>query len=527
MPHIRAQLGWASVFLAVMIFALLPSMAHADSSQVPKSPLKQTIRAGEWTFELHGPERPSLQVAGYPTEIVVRHREAGIITLLQPTRFLPCAAGGPKGCVPIDLMGRTSVAVKRTKMVVSDHDGFVPPEVTTTFYTGGTRCCYVSVGFWQPQDGPWQASRLSSGNTEPISDRRGRLRIGDPRWETLDWPAVAARPFYTWHKLMNGEGWRHASTRADVRTELKRTKAALRQLTTKRGSQSRAAIRSTRGVLIGYQKALGQAGAVAAGRRAYRMAYGLAALRRLDKGLNQVRQAQRTASSSGAKPSAVNIDPTAQTPQELMDDLARDLSTVKSFRYLGTVTDPGGRTRLNGVSTSQGRSRMTLTVGRQVSRMILLPSRVYWNFNRAFVLANFDRTRSNLRNAGRWLATSKRNAGELGTGIAESEPKRLARCLTQATGTLRHDGSAVVAGKPAIVIVDQGDRPGTTPRKLFLSASGPRLPLRVVQTGKRKAGGSPDLRCRGEGDDTLRSDLRFSGFNARVKIAAPKRTLRL
>lgn len=354
MPHFRVQLGWVSVFLAVMIFVWLPNTARADRSPIPKSPLKQTIKAGEWTFDLDGPERPLLQIAGYPTEIVVRQRDAGIATLLQPAEFLPCAVGGPMGCVPIDLMGGTSA-----------------------------------------------------------------------RWETLDWPAVAARPSYA------------------------------------------------------------------------------------------------------AKASAAELDPAAQTPQEVIGDLARDLSAVKSFRYAGTVTDPRQRTRLNGASTSQGRSRMTLTVRRQVSRMILLPSRVFWNFNRAFVLANFDRTRSNLRNAGRWLATSKRNAGELGFGIAESEPKRLARCLTESTGTLRHGGSAIVAGQPTIVIVDRGDRPGTTPRKLYLAASGPRLPLRIVQTGQRKAGGSPDVRCRGADDDTLRSDLRFSGFNARVKIAAPKRAARL
>lgn len=277
-------------------------------------------------------------------------------------------------------------------------------------WTGGAGCCYVSVGFWRPQDGPWQASRLNSGNTEPISDRRGR-KAG---------PVVAR-----------------------------------------------------------------------------------------------------------AKASVAETDPAAQTPQAVMGELARDLAAVKSFRYAGTVIDPTGRTRLNGVSTGQGRSRMTLRVGRQVSRMIRLPKRVYWHFNRAFVLANFDRTRSNLRNAGRWLGTSKRNAGELGIGIAESEPKRLARCLTTATGTLSHGGSATVAGLPAIVIVDRGDRPGTTPRKLYLSASLPRLPLRIVQTGKRKPGGSPDVRCRDAEDDTLRSDLRFSGFNARVKIPAPKRAIRL
>lgn len=282
----------AGVAVGALAFAAAP--ADAGASLVPGAPLKQTIEAGDWTFELHGPQRPELQVAGQPTEVVVRHREAGVVTLLQPLKLLPCSVGGAAGCVPIDLMGRTSAAVKRTKMVVSDHDGFVPPEVTTTFYTGGgARCCYVSVGFWQPQDGPWQATRLDSGATEPVSDRTGRIRAGDRRWEALDWPPAAARPFYAWHKLMNGEGWKHASTRADVQTELRRTTTALRRLLRQKGSGTTAAIRSARGVQLGYRKALGQVKAVASGRRAYRKAYGSAALKRLDSGLKHVEKAVR------------------------------------------------------------------------------------------------------------------------------------------------------------------------------------------------------------------------------------------
>ena len=237
--------------------------------------------------------------------------------------------------------------------------------------------------------------------------------------------------------------------------------------------------------------------------------------------------AARADGPRGAAASTAELDAAAERPEVLMRELARDLSQVKSFRYNGIVVDPRQRTWLSGVSTRQGRSRMTLKVGRQVSRMVRLPSRVFFNFNRAFIVANFDRSRSNLRRAGRWMVTSKQNAGELGVGIAESEPRRLARCLTSKTGTLRQGGSASVAGQPAIVVIDRGDRPGTTPRKIYLAASGPRLPLRIVQTGKRKAGGSPDTRCRDAEDDMLRSDLRFTGFNARVKITAPRRAIRL
>lgn len=289
MRHPRMVRGLLTA-LACGALAVAPATAGADST----GPLKQTVRARGWSFSLHGPRTLAQHDAGQRTEIVVRHRELGVVARLDPFAAANCTTSAIARCIPIDVIPRTAPGVKRTRLVVSDFDRFVPPEVTTTLYSGGgTGCCFVAVGFWQPQDGPWRASRLDSGMTEPISDRTGRIRIGDPRWDTLDWPRAASRPFYTWHKLINGAGWRHASTRADVRRELRRTTRDLRRLMRHRTAAGVAdTIRATRAVQIGYQKALGQRKQVAQGRRAYQRAYGRAALRRVDAALKRVKRAR-------------------------------------------------------------------------------------------------------------------------------------------------------------------------------------------------------------------------------------------
>src|SRR5437764_268932 len=77
------------------------------------------------------------------------------------------------------------------------------------------------------------------------------------------------------------------------------------------------------------------------------------------------------------------------------------------------------------------------------------------------------------------------------------------------------------------VAEDQGDRPGTNPGQLYVAASGPALPLRVLQTGPQKPGGSADPTCGGGSDTTKSADVRLSNFDKDVKISAPPGALDL
>lgn len=267
--------------------------AAAQSLEAPTAGLKKTATMKEWSFDLHGPATHDEAAEGTPTEIVVRHRQAGVLELLRPLAALDCPPGGLTGCTPIDVMGRMSAAAKRTALVVSDPDRDGVPEVSSTFYTGGPHCCFATVGFWQPQDGPRQASVLDGGSTTPVADQRGRIRIGEPRWETLDWPYASSRPFRVWYELRNGVGWVNASTKAHHRGELAQAKRAIRSLSKRRDAAGRESLRSARAVALGHAKALGQGKALRTGRAQYRRAYGAKALRNVDQGLKRVKRARR------------------------------------------------------------------------------------------------------------------------------------------------------------------------------------------------------------------------------------------
>ena len=76
-----------------------------------------------------------------------------------------------------------------------------------------------------------------------------------------------------------------------------------------------------------------------------------------------------------------------------------------------------------------------------------------------------------------------------------------------------------------IILRDAGNVPGSTPALLYLAASGPPLPLRDVQTGRRSPGGTPDPTC-----DETKADVSggsggevvtLSEFNGAPPVTAP------
>jgi hypothetical protein len=72
------------------------------------------------------------------------------------------------------------------------------------------------------------------------------------------------------------------------------------------------------------------------------------------------------------------------------------------------------------------------------------------------------------------------------------------------------------------VVVDAGDKPGTTPGRLYVATRGESLPLRIESTGATRPGGLSDPRCGGSsGVDDSGTDVTFTSFNRRIRITAP------
>ena len=93
-------------------------------------------------------------------------------------------------------------------------------------------------------------------------------------------------------------------------------------------------------------------------------------------------------------------------------------------------------------------------------------------------------------------------------------------------GTVTKVGTATVDGKRVVVLADKGDRPGGSPGRLYVAATGAPLPLREEQTGPQRAGVS-DKRCDDPSSTTTRSDVHLSGFDRPLRVSPPRGALDL
>lgn len=286
---------WCLPVWGTAALALAPaSVAVADHPPVePESPQKATLTYKNWTFTLHAADGGTS-----PIGIAVRHNQAGLETVLRPDRDLDCpdAGGIAVGCQSVVALPLAD-SLRRNGMIVhaATPDEFHPPEVVAVLNTGGASGSFSAVGYWRGQDGPWQHRTLDSGSTAIITDGKGRLRVGDPRWESLDWSRAARHPYQAWYRFAphgRAGGFEPASRKRDHRVELRRATRSLQRLRRSKGAQAREAQRSARAVIVAHRKALGQTRQVSRERQSYRRMYGAASLKRLDRGLRRVVRAR-------------------------------------------------------------------------------------------------------------------------------------------------------------------------------------------------------------------------------------------
>ncbi|MCW3023449.1 MAG: hypothetical protein JWR30_2771 [Conexibacter sp.] len=222
-------------------------------------------------------------------------------------------------------------------------------------------------------------------------------------------------------------------------------------------------------------------------------------------------------------PLASAADESAKSPRQILADLSRDLGKVRNYHFSGSQTDPDGRSSLAGDATASGRANLVIRKGASAVRLIAVPAGVYVKGNAAYWKSVGGSNGASIAKqlADRWVKAPGSQDKSLVAMFQDLTPKHLASCTAVGTGTLAKGGTATIAGRKAVVIVDRGDKPGTTPGRLYVTASGPVLPLRVTQTGRRRAGGRLDPRCQEKDDKSTASDLTFSRFDAPLKIAAP------
>jgi hypothetical protein len=210
----------------------------------------------------------------------------------------------------------------------------------------------------------------------------------------------------------------------------------------------------------------------------------------------------------------------SKPPREILDDAAAALTRVKSFHLEGKQGSGEKSTRIKADVGLPGKLRLAIARGSASASILVLEDSVYIKANSAFWRQQ-QTGRAADALADRWLRTPT-STGELREITKELDPAILSRCLVKDHGTLARGGTATVAGQRAVVIIDKGDRPGTAPGKLFVAATGPPLPLRLIATGAQRPGGTKDPQCNGDSSRTQAGDeVRLSNYNEPLDVTAP------
>jgi hypothetical protein len=221
--------------------------------------------------------------------------------------------------------------------------------------------------------------------------------------------------------------------------------------------------------------------------------------------------------SSTPKPSGE----AAKSPDAILRDASAALSHAHSFRATGTVRLAGqdGTVSL----AFQAPSSLSFSItgpGGGSAKVILLAGTVYLNADKAY-FAQQGAGAQAAKLGGQWLKLPSGVPG-LTSLLDEFKLASLGRCLAVGHGTLKRGGDATVDGQPAIVVVDAGDKPGSTPGRTYVATSGPAYPLRLESTGSTRSGGVTDKACKStSGLREAGTDVALSGFDDNQHIAAP------
>lgn len=211
-------------------------------------------------------------------------------------------------------------------------------------------------------------------------------------------------------------------------------------------------------------------------------------------------------------------------PAAILKDVKRDLAKVKSM-HLEAASKSDATTFAADVFAS-GETALDITEGSSKARLLLLPTAVYIKGNRAYWESSGGSAIAD-KLSGRWVKAPV----EMGKGLAGMveylTPKRLAECVDVGIGTLSVKGTDTVDDQEVVKVQDAGDKPGTSPGLIYVTTHAPNLPLRIVETGKSKPGGTVDKRCEREDDDSSDGEVTLSKFDAVPEITVPKGALDL
>jgi hypothetical protein len=220
----------------------------------------------------------------------------------------------------------------------------------------------------------------------------------------------------------------------------------------------------------------------------------------------------------------------SKSAAQIVSDAATALGKVKSFHVDGTEDAKVGRMTISGDVALPGRIHLVVTLGPARVEVLTVAGAIYLRGDALFWRGVAGRLSALL--ADKWVKAPPSAASSFGSILVLADPSKVGRCLVEShLGALEKAGTATEAGKPVVVVKNKGDAPGSAPGRLYVAARGEPLPLRATQTGPQKPGGKPDTTCNETQNDVTgsgtASDIRLSGYDRAVSIAAPPKALDL
>jgi hypothetical protein len=223
----------------------------------------------------------------------------------------------------------------------------------------------------------------------------------------------------------------------------------------------------------------------------------------------------------------------SRAPAQIIQDTVAALDRVHSFHLQGYQSGSGPPTFLSADISIPGRLRVTLSQGRGIAQIIAINGQGYLRANLAFYSG---RAGANPRVAAlladRWISEPATTTPGASIFDALTSAATVGHCLVDShNGRLSVTGTGTIRGRPVVVITDHGGPPGTAPGRLYVTTTGPPLPLLGLQTAAGRPGGTPDRECNETPSDvsTHSTSGRFavSAYNRPVSISAPAGALDL
>ena len=223
--------------------------------------------------------------------------------------------------------------------------------------------------------------------------------------------------------------------------------------------------------------------------------------------------------TSVAHPSTSVVRPAngeaSKSPKQILADAASALRGASGFELQGTQSEGGKTLRVRLLASGQSVD-MAASIGTAAYEMLRVPTGFYVRANSSFWTQRLGTRGAAL--ADRWIETSD---SALSSVLGHFAPATMARCLTEDDGTLTVTGTASIDGRPAIVIRDAGNVPGSAPGTLAVAATGPPYPLRLIQAGSQRAGGRVDICNDGHATGYETGSITFGHFNEVPPLEPP------